>query len=185
MPRINPIAGIFAALLALGTGFAALPGVASSAEVPFGDKVGASVVNYDRTTPFIATAGLLQEGAVAELKALGFTAILDLRGPEEGTAAERAAVEAAGLKYFNIPVTDRAPTDEQVRQFAVLAEDPANYPLMVHCVSANRSGAIWTLYRVSRGVPFEIAIEEGRTAGLKPSREQAVRARLGQPPLSE
>ena len=185
MPRIKPIVAVLSALLAFATGLAALPGLGLSAEVPFGDKVGASVVNYDRATPFIATAGLLQEGAVAELKALGFIAVLDLRGPEEGTVVEQAAVEAAGLKYFNIPVTDRAPTDEQVRQFAVLAEDPANYPLMVHCVSANRSGAMWTLYRVSRGVPFEIAIEEGRTAGLKPSREQAVRVRLGQPPLSE
>ena len=39
MPRTNPIVAVLTALLALGTGFAALPGVALSAEVPFGDKV--------------------------------------------------------------------------------------------------------------------------------------------------
>lgn len=166
-------------------GIVTLPALAAPPQVPFGDKVSATVVNYNRTTPFVATAGSLKEGAVAELRTLGFTAIIDLRTPEERTSVEQVAVEAAGMKYFNIPVASRAPTDEQVRQFAALVEESSNYPVLVHCVSANRSGAMWTLYRVSKGIPFAIAIEEGRTVGLKPSRENAVRARLGQPPLEE
>jgi len=45
-------------------------------------------------------------------------------------------------------------------------------------VTSNRSGAIWSLYRARMGVPAEIAIQEGRAAGLE-SREAAVRDRLG------
>lgn len=157
---------------------------AAGAEAPFGDKVSAAVTNYNRTRPTIGTAGVLKEGAVAELKALGFATILDLRGPDEGTAAEKAAVEAAGLRYLNIPVTAQAPTDAQVADFTRIVEDSGNKPLLIHCHTANRVGAMWTLYRARKGVPFAIAVEEGRTIGLQPSRENAVRARLGQPPLS-
>ncbi len=170
-------AGLFIAV-------SAVPANAAPPQAPFGDKVSGAIVNYNRATPYIATAGLIKEGGVAELNSLGFTAILDLRGPEEGTAEERRKVVAAGLRYYNIPVTMRTPSDDQVRTFAALAEDPANYPMLVHCVSANRTGAVWTMYRVLKGVPFDIAIEEGRTAGLT-SREKAVRKRLGQPPLEE
>jgi hypothetical protein len=43
---------------------------------------------------------------------------------------------------------------------------------------------MWALYRASRGVPAAIAIQEGRAAGLKPSREGRVRELLGLPPLA-
>ena len=68
-------------------------------------------------------------------------------------------------------------------EFAKIVEDPANYPILLHCESSNRVGAMWALYRASKGVPNEIAIEEGRQVGLKTSREPAVREMLGMEPL--
>jgi protein tyrosine/serine phosphatase len=59
-----------------------------------------------------------------------------------------------------------------------VVENAANLPVLVHCHSANRVGAMWALYRASKGVPPAVAVEEGRTAGLK-SREKAVREKLG------
>ena len=155
------------------------PAVAQDApQAPFGDKVSAAFVNYNRAFPTIATAGLLKAGAVAEAKRLGFKTVVDLRGPEEeGVAAEREAVAAAGLDYVSIPVTTRAPTMAQVAEFASIADDATRHPILLHCVSANRAGGMWALYRASEGVPVEVAIEEGRTNGLT-SREPAVRARL-------
>lgn len=150
-------------------------------EVPFGDKVSEAIVNYNRTTPHVATAGLVLDGGIEELKALGFKAVLDLRTPPKGAADEDAAAGRAGLRYVNIPISKSPPTKEQIRTFAAVVDDPANYPLLVHCVSANRAGTMWTLYRVSKGIPFEIAIEEGRTVGMKPSREKQVRELLGKP----
>jgi uncharacterized protein (TIGR01244 family) len=179
------VAAVFVAAalaLALGplasTNAAAQPAVG---EVPFGDKVGPAVTNYNRLRPRIATAGLLKDGAVGQLKVLGFATILDLRGPQEGTDAERTAVEAAGLRYANIPVTDVLPSDAQVAEFGRLVEDAKLFPLMIHCGSGNRVGTMWTMYRVQKGIPFEIAVEEGRTTGMQPSRETAVRKRFAQP----
>lgn len=159
---------------------------AASPQAPFGDKVSAAIKNYNRATPHIATSGKYDPAAIAELKALGFTAVLDLRAQsEEGAPAVAEAARTAGLKYFNIQITTKAPTEAQVAEFAHIAEDPANYPMLVSCVSANRSGAMWALYRASKGVDAMVAIEEGHTLGLKPSREKAVRARLGMAPLTE
>lgn len=155
----------------------------AGSEVPFADKAGRAFTNYDRLRPTIATAGLLKDGAVAELKSLGFAAVLDLRGPLEGTASEKTQVESAGLRYFNIPVTEQAPTDAQVEAFTRIVEDPANHPILIHCHTANRVGAMWVLYQVRNGVPVTIAVEEGRAVGLQPPREKFIRARLGVPSL--
>lgn len=176
---IRTVASILGLTAALALAFGARPGLAEPAQAPFGDKVSAAIVNYDRASPVIATAGLLTGDGVAEAKALGFKTIVDLRGPEEGTAAEEAAAKAAGIAYLSIPVTTKAPAPAQVPAFAEVVENPDNWPVLVHCVSANRAGAMWALYRAWRGVPAEIAIEEGRAAGLGGSREAAVRQQLG------
>ena len=174
-----------AGVLLAGALGATAPSLAGAPQAPFGDKVSAAIVNYNRAAPHIATSGKYGPAAIAEVKALGFATVIDLRGSEEeGVAANAAAAKATGLKFVNIPVTARAPSAAQVRAFAAIVEDGANHPILVTCVSANRVGAMWALYRARAGVPAEIAIEEGRTAGLK-SREPAVRARLGLPALTQ
>ncbi len=173
-------AALAGSLLAVVLGIAA-PSWAGAPQAPFGDKVSAAILNYNRATPYVATSGKYDATAIAELKKLGFATIVELRGPnEDGVAANAQAAKAAGLNYVNIPVVTKAPTDEQVTAFAAIVEDSQTYPILVNCVSANRVGAMWALYRAQAGVPAEVAVEEGRTAGLK-SREAAVRARLGLP----
>ncbi|MFT5539976.1 MAG: hypothetical protein ACI82H_001502 [Alphaproteobacteria bacterium] len=161
-----------------------MPAALGAAEAPFGDKVSAAITYYNRAAPGIATAGLIQGNGVVEAKGLGFKVLVDLRGPAEGLEAERAAAKRVGLTYVNIPVTTRIPTDDQVRTFARVIDNAANHPVLVHCQSANRAGAMWALYRASKGVPGEIAIEEGRATGLT-SREPAVRVKLGLAPVKK
>ena len=158
------------------------PALAQSAsrQVPFGDQGAGLAVNYNRLRPHIATAGLLKNGAIPKLKAMGFTSIVDLRGPDEGTESEKKAVESAGLRYFNIPVTDGLPTPFQIIEFAHVVEDPDNAPLLIHCGSANRVGAMWALYRALQGTADEVALAEARTIGLQPGREAAVRKWLAE-----
>ena len=148
-------------------------------EVPFGDKVGPAVTKYNRLRPNIATSGPLKEGAINELKSLGFATILDLRGPDEGTDVEKKASEVAGLRYLNIPVTTTVPSDKQVAEFARIVEDAKYFPLLIHCGSANRVGAMWTLYLARQGIPISIAVDEGRTIGMQRDREDAVLKHLG------
>ncbi len=150
-------------------------------EVPFGDKVGPAVTKYNRLRPGIATAGALKDDAINELKSLGFATILNLCSPEEGADVEKRSVEAAGLRYFNIPLTEIIPSDDQITEFARIVEDATYFPLLIHCKTANRTGAMWTFYRARRGIPISIAVEEGRTIGMQQDREDAVLNHLGRP----
>jgi uncharacterized protein (TIGR01244 family) len=104
----------------------------------------------------------------AMLKAQGVKAVLNLRQPSEHRADdEKAAVESAGLKYFNIPVVYREPTDAQVDEFLRITDDPANRPMFIHCTAAIRVGAFWMIRRAVRdGLSPEAALEEGQKVGL-------------------
>lgn len=163
------------------------PAMAFAAEeAPFGDKVGEAFVNYNRAWPTVGSAGLLKDGAVRQAKEIGFATIVDLRTETEGTAKEREAAKDVGIGYVNIPVATRAPKPAQVDRFIELMRDESRHPMLVHCASANRVGAMWALYRVKAdGVDPMVAVEEGRVLGLSPSREPAVRKRLGLPPMNE
>ncbi|AXS39847.1 sulfur transferase domain-containing protein [Breoghania sp. L-A4] len=141
------------------------------------------VSNYLRATPYIGTGGVIEPTGIEMLAGLGFKTIVNLNTEEEGAKAEGPLVEKAGMSYINIAVPTKAPSNDQVAEFAKIAADPNNYPILVHCESSNRVGALWALYRASTGIPKDIAIQEGRTVGLKTSREAAVREQLGMPPL--
>ncbi len=152
----------------------------AAVEAPFGNKLSGAVVNYNRVRATIGTAGLLRAGAVAELKAARFATIVDLRTPEEGTATEKQEVETAGMRYVNIPIANGAPTDAQLADFDRLVSAAAAQPMLVHCASANRAGALWTHYLVRvKKVSYALAAAEGRAIGMQPAREEAVRAQLG------
>jgi uncharacterized protein (TIGR01244 family) len=154
-------------------------------EVARADRMSPAVTRYSRVTPQIAAAGLLREGALAELKSLGFAMVIDLRGPDEGAEHERRSAAMVALRYENIPVTAEIPADAQIVAFARLVEDAGNHPLLVHCASASRVGAMWALYRAARGVPFDVALAEARAIGLQGARERAVRERIAKPPFTK
>ncbi|WGL16996.1 protein tyrosine phosphatase family protein [Microbulbifer bruguierae] len=137
--------------------------------------MGAEVANYNRLRPQLATGGSIDLAQVASLKEKGFRTIIDLRTAEEGTAEEKAAVEAAGIRYVNLPVSGGAPSDELIAELGAILEDASAGPVLLHCASGNRVGTVWAIYRAKRGIPLDIAIEEGRTAGMRPSREAQVR----------
>lgn len=144
---------------------------------PFGEKI-TKTSYYSRASPYVANAGLLEKGGLEELKALGFKLVVDLRGKDEkGVSDEAQLAQELDIAYENIPVVERAPTWGQVDALMPLIHDKKNYPMIIHCVSSNRSGAIWAMYRYRVGVDALTALEEGRATGLE-SREPAVRKAL-------
>jgi uncharacterized protein (TIGR01244 family) len=124
--------------------------------------------NFLQVTPQFCTGAQPRIEHFAKLKADGVKAVLNLRQPSEHRAEEeQAAVEKLGMKYFNIPVVYRAPTEAQADEFLRLTDDPANRPMFIHCTAAIRVGAFWAIRRVLRdGMPFEAALEEARKVGL-------------------
>ena len=136
--------------------------------------------NFLQVTPEFCTGGQPRIEHYARLKADGVKAVLNLRQPTEHRAEEeQQAVEAAGLKYFNIPVNYQNPSDADVDQFLKITDDPANRPMFIHCTAAIRVGAFWAIRRVLRdGMTIDAALEEAKKVGLReaPHLDQFVRA---------
>ncbi|HLG13611.1 MAG TPA: protein tyrosine phosphatase family protein [Blastocatellia bacterium] len=116
-----------------------------------------------------ATGGQPTDAAFSKLAANGFRAVLNLRTANEGIDldAEREMVEKNGMRYVNIPIVSSAPRSEQVDEFIKAVKDKSNQPMLIHCGSANRVGAMWMIYRViEQGWPEDKALEEATRIGL-------------------
>lgn len=82
-----------------------------------------------------------------DLAALGVTTIIDLT--DNSREYEQPAVEAAGLKYINIPMVDKSyPSLDQVNEFMKVVNDPSTGKFFVHCAGGrHRTGVVGAVYR--------------------------------------
>ncbi|MFO0918192.1 MAG: hypothetical protein U0872_07750 [Planctomycetaceae bacterium] len=65
-------------------------------------------------------------------------------------ADERAAVEEAGAKLLELPLPDTAdPHDPRIAEHMTALNDPANYPMIIHCQhGVNRTARTIAMYEV-------------------------------------
>ena len=84
-----------------------------------------------------------------DLKRLGVKTVIDLRKDRLEEASEWA--RTAGLQYVNIPLTTKRPaTETQTTHFLQLVNDPANWPVFVHCKGGrHRTGEMTAIYRIT------------------------------------
>jgi protein tyrosine/serine phosphatase len=82
-----------------------------------------------------------------ELAALGIKTVINLR--EDSDSSEQSEVEALGMHYVSIPMSDRDyPRLEQINQFLNLVNDPATGKFFVHCAGGrHRTGVMGAAYR--------------------------------------
>ena len=102
-------------------------------------------------------------------KDAGVKTVIDLRKPGELDWNERAEVEKLGMEYDNFGFKEPEELTDAVFDGArkVLA-DPANKPILLHCSSANRVGAIWLAHRaLDDRLPLDEAVREAEEVGLK------------------
>lgn len=112
-------------------------------------------------------------------KEQGIKTVLNLRKKEELTWDEEAAIKKMGLNYINLPFQSPAELKDDVfEQARKVLSDKERQPVLLHCASANRVGAIWLAHRVlDDNVPYDQALEEARKVGLKaPPLEAAAKA---------
>jgi protein tyrosine/serine phosphatase len=105
-----------------------------------------------------------------KLKGVGVKTIVDLRKDrvEEASAWARDA----GLQYINIPLTTkRAATEEQTAYFLKIVNDPANWPVYVHCKGGrHRTGEMTAIYRITQnGWTADQAYDEMKIYDFKDS----------------
>ncbi len=104
--------------------------------------------------------------------------VVSLRVPtEEGFEAERALVEELGMRFVSIPVAGAAGVTPE--NAAALDEvlTTGDLPMIIHCASGNRVGALYALRAFAAGRSIEESMEIGRNAGLT-RLEATVRERL-------
>lgn len=133
----------FAVLLILLT----VASAATSARVSTVPRV--SIENFGKINENYYRGSQPNQQEFAELKTLGIKTVIDLR-KDFKPDAEKWAKES-GLQYFRIPLTPGTPaTDEQTSYFLSLVNDPANWPVYVHCKGGkHRTGAMTAVYRIT------------------------------------
>lgn len=114
----------------------------------------------------ITTAGQPDEASLKVFADSGYVAIIDLRteGEDRGLD-EPAVIEALGMDYINFPIGRDGITFENAKTLEGIMVR-YDQPVLVHCGSANRVGALFALnaYRATEDV--ETALAAGRVAGL-------------------
>src|SRR5690606_26049619 len=103
-------------------------------------------------------------------KEAGMKTVINLRKEGELKDFDQAAVMAElGFDYHHFGY--RAPdelTDELLDSVRGLLNDKSKYPILLHCSSGNRTGAVWLAHRVlDHGMAWDEALAEARTSGLK------------------
>ena len=98
----------------------------------------------------------------------GVKTIINLCPLEETPPNEASSVQALGMAYFNIPIRSAQDlTIEAARQLAEVMDDCERHPVLVHCRSANRVGALMALKEYwFGGKSAAEAMATGRNAGL-------------------
>ncbi len=87
------------------------------------------------------------ESDYKDLKALGIKTVIDLQ--DHPTNYERRDVEALGMRYVNIPMSDsNYPKEESINAFLKLVKDPATGVFFAHCAGGrHRTGVMGAVYR--------------------------------------
>ena len=88
-----------------------------------------------------------KEDDYKSLASLGIKTVIDLTDTPK--AYERSSVEALGMKYINIPMSDTTyPPSAQIEQFLKLVDDPSTGKFYVHCAGGrHRTGVMGAVYR--------------------------------------
>lgn len=117
---------------------------ARMSEVP-----GVSIENFAKVDEHYYRGSQPDQLQFAQLKQLGIKTVIDLR--EDYKEAEERWVRDLGMNFFRIPLKTRvAATAEQTAYFLGLVNDPANWPVYVHCKGGrHRTGAMTGAYRIT------------------------------------
>jgi protein tyrosine/serine phosphatase len=85
-----------------------------------------------------------------DLAALGIKTVIDLT--RDGRSDEAGLVQHAGMRFYRIPLTtSERPPEAAVTQFLKIVNDPANWPVFVHCQGGrHRTGVMTAVYRMTK-----------------------------------
>jgi len=141
------------------------PGAQSVVRSAYGEKLRLTgLPNGGRVNEFLYRGAQPHVEGIPELKKLGITTIVDLRGEDSGRReSEKEQAEALGMQFVSIPVSGWSPpSNEQVAQFLSLFHNNPKEKIFVHCrFGDDRTGVFVATYRMAyEGWPAQQAMNE-------------------------
>ena len=122
---------------------------AFSQEVQKPDTSSVTIKNFGQMDDRFFRGGQPKENDYQQLAVLGIKTVIDLQ--KEPTEYEKRGVEALGMRYINIPMSDKEyPESDKIAEFLKLVDDPATGKFFVHCAGGrHRTGVMGAVYRFS------------------------------------
>jgi uncharacterized protein (TIGR01244 family) len=117
----------------------------------------------------IYLAGQPSPDDLKEAQRQGARTVVSLREKSELNWDEAQSVQQLGMRYHHVPFKSPASlTDQVFDEVRRLLSDAEQQPVVLHCGSANRVGAVWIPFRVlDQGATWEQALAEAKTIGLR------------------
>lgn len=118
----------------------------------------------------VCVAGQLTPADMKAVADAGFTAVVNNRPDGEAmfgqprTADIRAAAEAAGLKFLDLPFSGPRASPDQVRALADLLADGEDR-VVAYCKSGMRSALLWGAASMANGRSLDEVLQGARNAG--------------------
>jgi len=129
--------------------------------------------NVGQPLEYVVTAGQPEGEHLKRLAGAGYKTVVDLRTPGETPRPDEwgMLVRRAGMEYVNIPVGHKDIDNETFDRFRELIRDGGRRPVLVHCSSANRVGALQIPYLIlDEDMTPEKAREIAAEVGLRSNR---------------
>ena len=122
-------------------------GAATSAKSKNSNFPNINIKNFGQMDENFYRGARPKEEDLKALAAMGVKTVIDLT--DNSREYEQPAVEAAGLRYINIPMVDKSyPDMAQINEFLKVANDPATGKFFVHCAGGrHRTGVVGAVYR--------------------------------------
>jgi tyrosine-protein phosphatase SIW14 len=105
----------------------------------------------------------------------GIRTVISLRDSDKPTDQdEEAWAKAKGLNFVRLPyllwwpdADGKIPAEKNIKAFRAIMDDPANYPVLVHCFAGiHRTGTMCAIYRMDyQGWTNDQAMKEMRVMG--------------------
>ena len=129
----------------------------------------------------ITSAGQPDEAAFRVFADSGYVAVIDMRGPDEdrGLDDEPGLIEALGMDYVAFPIESKEAINVVTANKLDILLATFDGPVLVHCASGNRVGALLALRYSAKGRSDEEVLVYGRNAGMT-RLEDVVRQRLSE-----
>jgi protein tyrosine/serine phosphatase len=105
------------------------------------------IKNFGQMDDRFYRGGQPDEDDYQALAGLGIKTVIDLR--DDPKDYEKPAVEAAGMRYVNLPMNDKKyPSADQINKFLNLVNDSQTGKFFVHCAGGrHRTGVVGAVYR--------------------------------------